>query len=1444
MSAKEKQRIKALMSYDLLDTKEEKEFDRITKLASLICETPISLISLIDEDRQWFKAKIGVTVEETQRDIAFCHHAIQQKEIYEVFDASVDDRFKENPLVTNDPNIKFYSGQPLIDPNGYTLGTLCVIDQKPKKLNKSQKEALRLLADEVIDLIVDRKAKEDYKHFGKLFVLSNDLICIAGTDGYFKKVNPAFEEALGWDTKTLLENSFFDFIHLDDIEVSAKEIMKLGEGHDTVNFTHRFRDKKGTYRVLQWVASPEPETGNIFAIARDITDEVERAKQIESNEKRFKTFFESSQGLMCTHNLEGKLLTVNNSGAKALGYTKEEIKDFSLFDIVPEHRHNDLKNYFEYIKKTGKYKGEMLTVGKDGSKRIWIFNNTLEATNTDNPYVIGNAADITEQYHLEKNLQRVKQLLEQTNKVARVGGWELDLVKQKIYWTSMTKQIHDVPENFQPDLEKGINFYKEGIHRDRITKAVNNAIQNEEPFDLELQIITLKKKEIWVRAIGNPEFENGQCIKVFGTFQDINKRKIAEIKFNESKKFLDDVLNASSEVSIIATDRKGIITVYNKGAERLYGYSPKEVIGKKTPAFIHIPEELEQRSKELTEQFGIKIEQERIFTEIPVREGSEHKEWTAVKKDGTKLTISLVVTPIKNDDQQMIGFLAIATNITKRKNIENVLRDERARLAAFVEHAPAAVAMVDKDLNYINVSYKWREKYHLKNIDIVGMSHSKIFPDINGDRKERYKTVLNGGILKKDEEVYISQKTGNQKTISWEMRPWYNYLGEIGGIMISTQNITPIIKQREELKKAKQLAEQASVAKSEFLANMSHEIRTPLNGVIGFTDLVLKTELSETQEQYLNIVNQSANGLLNIINDILDFSKIEAGKLELDIDKCDVFEIGCYASDIVNYQIQKKNLELLLNLPPDLPRFIWADSIRLKQILINLLGNAAKFTEHGEIELKIEVIKLNKNTNTFRFSVRDTGVGIKKEKQDKIFDAFSQEDTSTTKKYGGTGLGLTISNKLLKMMDSQLQVESKLGVGSTFYFDVEFKSEHGEQNQWDNLDKINNVLIVDDNQNNRNIISQILRLKDINTDQAKSGFEALQLLSENKQYDVIIMDYHMPYMDGVETIKKIRENFFGLHDEIQPAILLYSSSSDASLISEVKELGITQRLTKPAKMKEIYACLSMLNSEEENKAVVLEEKKAENLKLAESLILLVEDNSVNRLLAKTIIKRKFPNATTIEAVNGKEAVDLYKKQAFNIILMDIQMPIMNGYEATQMIRELENNKANIPIVAITAGNVKGEREKCLNIGMTDFVVKPIVEEDLVDVINKWLPKPDKTLNKTTIEFNKTDHFNIEQLKTYYGDDLEAINQMKLLIIEQIEEVTIHMTTAIDHKKIEEIKAIGHKLYGTSSTAGLPILAKIGMEFELLDQYDETLISDLWNQLKKEIKIVLDILKNE
>lgn len=1433
----EKNRIKALKNYEILDSLSEVEFDRITELASIICDVPISLISLIDEDRQWFKSKVGLAVSETSRDLAFCHYAILDTATFEVEDATQDDRFRNNALVTGDPNIRFYAGEPLIDPDGFALGTLCVIDREPKILTEKQKRALQLLAREAMAMIIERRQKAELKNFESLFELSNDLICIAGTDGFFRKVNPAFEKILGWDKKVLLNTSFFELVHPEDLKSTQNEIQRLADGLNTINFTHRFKVKNGKYKTLQWVATPEPLTGNLFAIARDVSEEKSKEFQLRLSEERARAFFENSQGFMCTHDLNGNFKSVNSAGATILGFTKKEILKLSLFDIVPSSRHDFLAGYLKEITSQGYSKGQMVTRHKDGSYRIWMYSNVLEESLEGERYVIGNAVDITERHALEEDLRKTKETLEQINRVAHVGGWELDLHKQKITWTSVTKEIHGVPPDYEPVLEKAISFYKEGPSRDMINLAIDKAITKGEPWDLELQIINLQGKEIWVRALGNAEFENDVCNRIYGTFQDIDEKKLTELQIHSSRKLLNDVLQAASEMSIIATDVDGLITVFNKGAEKLLGYTAEELIGKQSPAIIHSPDEIQQRGIELSKELGFPVEGFRVFVQLTEKMGVEQREWTYIKKNGSKRTVSLVVTPIRDINDQIIGYLGIATDITEKRVIEQALLVEKARLSSFVEHAPAAVAMLDNEMKFIAVSNRWLEDYHLKGRNIIGTSHYDVFGNLDEESRARHLRILGGAIERKEEDRYKLKGDSEDQFITWEMRPWYQYDDKVGGIMMFTQNITSIIRQREELKVAKRHAEEANVAKSEFLANMSHEIRTPLNGVIGFTDLVLKTKLNQTQQQYLTIINQSANALLSIINDILDFSKIEAGKLELDLEKCDLYELSCQATDIITYQVQTKGLEMLLNIPPDLPRFIYADSVRIKQILVNLLGNASKFTERGEIELKIEKLNGDADNTSLRFAVRDTGIGIKPEKQQKIFEAFSQEDSSTTKKYGGTGLGLTISNKLLALMGSQLKLKSIPGKGSTFYFDVSFKSENGEPVKWANLSEVKNVLVVDDNENNRHIVSAMLALKNIRTVEASNGLEALQLLSKGNTYDTIIMDYHMPYMDGLETIRKIRENFYKSDTE-QSIILLHSSSDDGLLIDECNKLDVVSRLMKPVKMQDIYHALSRMHHQDMQMSTATQTENQPS-KVALN-ILIAEDNLVNMLLARTIIRNITPNAVIIEAKNGLEAVEYCNKQLPELILMDVQMPEMNGYEATLAIRKISRDQ-HIPIIALTAGNVKGEKEKCLAAGMDDFVVKPIVENDILSVFNKWLDlnQDDGLLMPLQITNARTQHFNIAKLKSYLGEDDFAIDELLGLVIKELNLTRVAMDNEITACNLAGLKGVGHKLYGTAISSGLYRLSKLASQLEKLSDFEMSPILELSKQIEDEMEIVLE-----
>ncbi len=535
-------------------------------------------------------------------------------------------------------------------------------------------------------------------------------------------------------------------------------------------------------------------------------------------------------------------------------------------------------------------------------------------------------------------------------------------------------------------------------------------------------------------------------------------------------------------------------------------------------------------------------------------------------------------------------------------------------------------------------------------------------------------------------------------------------------------NLLNRIKTQSELTIAMEKAKAGSKAKSEFLANMSHEIRTPLNGVIGFTDLLKNTPLNSVQQQYVDNANVSGHTLLGIINDILDFSKIEAGMLHLEFIKTDLFELLENSIDIVKYVSSKKSLELLLNIDPTTPRFAVVDPIRLKQILANLLGNAVKFTDKGEVELKVTYQQIEQNKGKISFFVRDTGIGISEIQKEKLFKAFAQADSSTTRKFGGTGLGLIISDMIAQKMESKIIIDSTPSIGSTFSFDIVTETEEGAKLNTDSIDKIKTCLIIDDNENNRQILEKMLNRWDIRCQTSDNGLTAIKTIETSSQFDIIICDYNMPYIDGLKTIRLIREKL-NLSEQIQPIILLHSSSDDEVLHKKCEDLGVRFRLIKPVKSNDLFSYLSQIHNPvfKTSKEKTVEVTETKTKKTTNSIILIAEDVAMNMMMIKALLGKIEPNAEIVEATTGSEAINLFLQTNPNLVFMDVQMPEMDGLDAAKEIRKIEQNSNNhVPIIALTAGAFNEEKERCIEAGMDDFLTKPIQVDKIQSVLDKYL----------------------------------------------------------------------------------------------------------------------------
>ncbi len=662
------------------------------------------------------------------------------------------------------------------------------------------------------------------------------------------------------------------------------------------------------------------------------------------------------------------------------------------------------------------------------------------------------------------------------------------------------------------------------------------------------------------------------------------------------------------------------------------------------------------------------------------------------------------------------GLQAVGRNVTERTLLQQAIERQREQLRQIVAHAPVAMAMLDRELRHLAHSARWLRYLAPGEPSVVGRTIHELWPAMPERYQKVFERALAGEVVGEPEDA-LEREDGSTVFMRWTVHPWRDAQGKVAGVVLAAQSIDVLVR-------ARQAALEGSRLKSEFVANMSHEIRTPMNGVIGMTRLLLDTPLTSEQREYAEVIDQSGRALLEIINDILDFSKIEAGRIDLEHVDFDLRRavrevLGSFAE-----AAHAKGLELLCLIRHDVPTALRGDPGRLRQVLTNLVGNAVKFTEKGEVVLRVTLDESAEETVLVRFEVRDTGIGIDSELKPRLFQSFVQADGSASRRYGGTGLGLAISKRLVSLMGGSIDVDSRPGRGSTFWFNVRLERQGEAAPVAPPSARLagRRVLVVDDNATNRQILRHQLGYWGLRVTAVESGPRGLALMQQaaasGTGYDIAILDMKMPEMDGLVLARAIKQ---------EPALaavrlVLLTSFGQRGHGAEASKIGIAAYLTKPVDEADLYDCLVEVMDETRARRaphLVTRHSLREQRPAIAAHVLVAEDNEVNQKVAVKILEKLGYRVELAE--NGKEALAACARRRYDAVLMDGQMPGMDGYEATRRIRERETRGGRrVPIIAMTASAMKGDREKCLEAGMDDYVSKPVTPDALEAVLRRWV----------------------------------------------------------------------------------------------------------------------------
>jgi len=1269
-----------------------------------------------------------------------------------------------------------------------------------------------------------------------------------------------------------------------EVEIFKKDVMTAFNGKE-VSVEHKFEFNNNIVKWAEIQYFPVLDCdGNIYAVAFSGLDVTEK----KYSNDIFKLLFESSSDTYIIYDEKG-IIDCNPATLKML---KVKHKD----DIISKHpayfspkyqqdgRLSEEKSVImdELAKRKGfhRFEWKMQKVDKDifpaevslkplmlGTKEVLfaVIHDLTERKKAERELIIAKEkaeqasisikgiAEATKQLLVNQNIDiainKSLDILGRTTKVDRAYLFQNSNINEKTKDILFSQKYEWVRDGITPQIDnptlQNISYEKDECKRwyeilsdnEPIMGLIKDFPENERKFldnqdikSLLILPIIIKgkfwgfigfddctKERIWT------EDEISLLLAMCGNIASAVEKSIIEesIKQNEEKYKL--VVNNIKE-AIFQTDLAGNIFFLNRAWNEITGFNFRESIGTSFFDYIH-----DEDKYQIIQYYMSLIKKEKEFFRYTAR---------CITSNDDNRWIDIYIRCLNDNNDTPIGILGTLNDITERKNVEDLILRKNTELESIFYALPDLYFRLYKDGRIIDTKSGKYSYFYISKEEIIGMNISDVFPShVTQKLYKGMKEVIETRSLVKIE--YSISIDNDEKFYEVRMLPLLD-----DEIVSVTRNITLQKMSENALLDAKEKAEEAVSAKSEFLATMSHEIRTPMNGVIGMTGLLLETSLTKEQKEFVETIRISGETLLTIINDILDFSKIESGKMAFEEQP---FELNKCIEEAYNLFVSKaleKKLELLYFVEKNVPVVIDGDITRIRQILVNLIGNAIKFTEKGEIYTSVKLLLKEKDDITLEFCVKDTGIGIPKDKIDRLFKAFSQADSSTTRKYGGSGLGLVICSRLVNMMNGKIWVKSDANKGSSFYFTIKVKQSKNEIPQ-ENFNKTipelknKTVLIIDDNETNCRILELQSKKWGFIPHVTNGAFDALKLIRENKNLDLAIIDMQMPEMDGFQLSNEIRK----IRSKNSLPIILLTSLNISEKEKEEHSNNISAFLIKPVKQLELLGNILDLTSKSSNKIELKEDKHHKiNHELNKKFplrILIAEDNQTNQKLVVSMLS--YMGYLPDVANDGFEVIQALDRQYYDLIFMDVQMPEMDGFEATKLI--IENYKNRPKIIAMTANAMYGDREKCLNSGMDDYISKPLKIQDIEALLEYWgeiinespQKKSQRPINKTDNYINNMvfDKSVLTELAETLGEnEIEFIKEVTKDFIETLDYNIEKIKTAISKDDLETVAFIAHTIKGASFNFGVNKLGNISKNLELkAKENDSSKMNQLFNELK-------------